>query len=485
MLKIVRGLGPVYGNAEPVIIDNRVFIPTEDEETGEVISPEEQRRIEDEERAERERRIKEEVDARVAQVLSDRSEALERERKKIIEDARSEAASITADAKAATMAVIDKANRECVKIKEIARQEGLTQGFSQGKEESLDKYKKYIDAAGKLLAEINAHKEAYYISNEEDLRATVFEVAQKVVHAELKASPEVIENILADAAKNFRNSDYIKIILSEEDMTERFKTDEKLINKIIPFIPDIEIVFDEDTEEGTIVLDNGSEIVDASIPTQLDFLKEILNNTRGVSDDEGFEADMSAAESTEEFNAEMSSELAGDTAEPMMFEESMAAEVPADIPMEEPLADGAAIAAENAVSEALAGIEEAEAAAENAVAAMENAAPVESAAAASESAAPEAIADNAVTAAEAEAAVPDMTEMTADNASAEDDGFAGSLFDGAAETPEEIPMDVPADDFVSAVSEAVDADITEAAPTAEAAAETKKSTKKRAKKSEE
>ena len=47
MLKIVRGLGPVYGNAEPVVIDNRVFIPTEDEETGEVISPEEQRRIED------------------------------------------------------------------------------------------------------------------------------------------------------------------------------------------------------------------------------------------------------------------------------------------------------------------------------------------------------------------------------------------------------------------------------------------------------
>lgn len=335
MLKIVRGLGPVYGNAEPVVIDNRVFIPTEDEETGEVISPEEQRRIEDEERAERERRIQEEVDARVAQVLNDRSEALERERKRIIEDAKSEAATITADAKATTMAVIDKANKECVKIKEIARQEGITQGFSQGKEESLDKYKKYIDAAGKLLAEINARKEAYYISNEEELRATVFEVAQKVVHAELKASPEVIENILADAAKNFRNSDYIKIILKEEDMTERFKTDEKLINKIIPFIPDIEIVFDNDTEDGTIVLDNGSEIVDASIPTQLDFLKEILNNTRGVSDDEGgFEPDESpkemltsgGEEAPEEFHAEMSSELAGDTEQAAFADEVPAVE---------------------------------------------------------------------------------------------------------------------------------------------------------------
>lgn len=329
MLKIVRGLGPVYGNAEPVVIDNRVFIPTEDEDTGEVISPEEQRRKEDEERAERERRIREEVDARVAKVLNDRSEALERERTRIIEDAKNEAASITADAKVATMAVIDKANKECVKIKEIARHEGHAEGFAEGKEESLDKYKKYIDAAGNLLSEINARKEAYYISNEEDLRATVFEVAQKVVHAELKASPEVIENILADAAKNFRNSDYIKIILREEEMTERFKTDEKLINKIIPFIPEIEIVFDEDTEEGTIVLDNGSEIVDASIPTQLDFLKEILNNTRGVSGDEGFEAVSIPAEAlgggaeiSEEFPVEISAELAGDVAEAAAFAEN-------------------------------------------------------------------------------------------------------------------------------------------------------------------
>lgn len=443
MLKIVRGLGPVYGNAEPVVIDNRVFIPTEDEETGEVISPEEQRRIEDEERAERERRIQEEVDARVAQVLNDRSEALERERKKIIEDARNEAASITADAKAATMAVIDKANRECVKIKEIARQEGHTQGFAEGKEESLDKYKKYIDAAGNLLSEINARKEAYYISNEEDLRATVFEVAQKVVHAELKASPEVIENILADAAKNFRNSDYIKIILREEEMTERFKTDEKLINKIIPFIPEIEIVFDEDTEEGTIVLDNGSEIVDASIPTQLDFLKEILNNTRGVSDDESFEPGnisdktpdemLGGAEISEEFPAEISAGLA----------ENTEAEVPMDI-----AADVVEEAAENAAAEALAGIAEAEAAVQNA---------------AEEGLAAEAFAETAA-------------EAIAEN----DDGFAGSLLDGAADVPMEIPadipMDSPVDDFVSAVSEA--------APESEVA-ETKKTTKKRAKKSEE
>lgn len=284
MLKIVRGLGPVYGNAEPVVIDNRVYIPTEDEETGEIISPEEQRRREEAEKAEEERRFNEAVDAKIAKILNDRAAALERERNKIVEDAKAKADGIAADAKAAAMAAKEKAERECVKIKEIARQEGHGEGFAEGKAEALDKYSKYVEAAGNLLSEINSRKEAYYISHEEELKQTVFAVAEKVVHAELKASPNVIDNILADAAKNFRNSDYIKIILKEEDMTERFRTDEKLINKIIPFIPEIEIVFDEDSEDGTIVLDNGSEIVDASVPTQLDFLKEILQNTRGESD---------------------------------------------------------------------------------------------------------------------------------------------------------------------------------------------------------
>ncbi|MDE7289552.1 MAG: hypothetical protein K2N71_08665, partial [Oscillospiraceae bacterium] len=225
------------------------------------------------------------------------------------------------------------------------------------------------------------------------------------------------------AAKNFRYSDYIKIILKEEEMTERFKTDEKLISKIIPFIPDIEIVFDEDTEDGTIVLDNGSEIVDASIPTQLDFLKEILNNTRGVSDDdEDFELGNApdsifsgGAEISEEFPAEIS----GDTVETAAFAENTEAEVPVDF-----------------AAETLACIAEAEAAVQNAAA--------------------EAVAEN-------------------------DSGFAGSLLDGGMGIPE----DVPADDFVSAVSEALPAsEVDEAVPETEVA-ETKKTTKKRAKKSEE
>ncbi len=340
MLKIVKGYGygyaPAYSVGEPVKIDNTVYMPGEDEETGEVISAEEQRRRAEEERAEQERRINEEIETRYAQMLAEHSAALEQERAKILEDGRNEAATLTAEAKAATMAVMEKAKRECSMLKEQARKEGYDEGFSEGKKDSLDKYEKYIDASGRLLAEINSRKEAYYVSAEEEMRQTVFELVNKIVRTELKINPQVIEGLIADAAKNFRNSDYIKITLAEDGITERFRTDEKLVKDIIPFIPEVEIELDEDAEEGTVIVDNGSEIVDAGVPTQLEFLKEIMRTTRGEGGSEVSEAfeiasDSVQGESLEESAAKGVEDSAagltgtGDTAEAYAAEEAATA----------------------------------------------------------------------------------------------------------------------------------------------------------------
>jgi len=344
LLKIVKGYGygcvPAYSVGEPVKIDNTVYMPGEDEETGEVISAEEQRRRAEEERAEQERRINEEIETRYAQMLAEHSAALEQERAKVLEDGRNEAATITAEAKAATMAVMEKAKRECAMLKEQARKEGYDEGFAEGKKDSLDKYEKYIDASGRLLAEINSRKEAYYVSAEEEMRQTVFELVNKIVRTELKINPQVIEGLIADAAKNFRNSDYIKITLAEDGITERFRTDEKLIKDIIPFIPEVEIELDEDAEEGTVKVDNGSEIVDAGVPTQLEFLKEIMRTTRGG--DSGSEAFEIASDSVQGESLEESAAKGG---------EDFAAEVTETAEMETAeayAAETAAIAAESA-----------------------------------------------------------------------------------------------------------------------------------------
>lgn len=276
-----------YGGQEPVVIDNTVYIPQENDDDNNFVSEEELRKKHLEEKAAEEKRFNDAVNAEVRRIIEMRSAELEQQRINILDAANKAAKATAEDAKKTTAAVLERASKECAILKEKAKAEGFKEGFDEGKKQSMEKCSKYIDASAQLLSDINAHKDAYYISNEKELRETLFLMVQKITKAELKTDHAVIERIIADAAKGFRNSDYIKISLADGEVSREIKTDEKLIKKLIPFIPDIDVEILPDAEEGTVILDNNEEIVDASVPTQLDFLKEILKNTREKTTTEG------------------------------------------------------------------------------------------------------------------------------------------------------------------------------------------------------
>jgi hypothetical protein len=69
--------------------------------------------------------------------------------------------------------------------------------------------------------------------------------------------------------------------MADNEESRKLKTDGTFIKQLIPFVEHIDIEILEDAPEGTVILDDDSEITDASVPTQLDLLKEILRNTRG------------------------------------------------------------------------------------------------------------------------------------------------------------------------------------------------------------
>lgn len=283
MLKIYKSPAYGFGDCVPVKIDNTVIMPSD--ETEAEFSEEELRRKRQEEKEAEEKRFRDAVNAEVARIIESGRAETERQRAQIISDAQRNAQSMAEDARSATAAVLERANKECALLKEKAKAEGFKEGFDEGKKQSLEKCSKYIDAAAQLLSDINAHKDAYYMENEEELKETLYCMVEKVTKEELKTDPKVIERIIADAAKSFRNSDYIKISLAEGQVSRELKSDEKLIKQLIPYIPDIDVEILPDAEEGTVILDNNEEISDASVPTQLEFLKEILRNTRGENND--------------------------------------------------------------------------------------------------------------------------------------------------------------------------------------------------------
>lgn len=279
MLKINRA-GYVF-DSTPVELAVEAPVSESEDKPEEEMSPEEIARCNEQKRAEEEkRRFNDEVDMRVNEILSAHRESVNEEARKILDAANVNAQLLAENTKNTAAEMLRKAQAECENIKAQAQKDGFSQGFEEGKTAAEKKCASYLEAAASFLGEINAHKEAYYISNEEELRKTVVDAVEKIVLEKLHEDDKIVERIIAQAAKSFRNSDFLKISLLEGEVTKEFCTDKEYVKSIAAGIPDIDIEYlpPDETPEGTVILDNGSEIVDASVPTQLEFLKEIIGN---------------------------------------------------------------------------------------------------------------------------------------------------------------------------------------------------------------
>jgi flagellar assembly protein FliH len=278
--KVVKSVIYSYDSQKPVTIDNKIIVP---EPESEVNTEEDIRLAEKRRKQAEEERFRKAVDDEVQRILAQSKAQADAYRDKIIAEAQAEAQAISSDAKATTKTVLEKAANEAAVMKEQAKRDGYKDGFEKGYAEARAKCERYVEAAAKFIAEINSKKEAYYISHEEQLKETLFEMVRKITLNELITDDRFVERVIANAAKSFRNSDYIKISVLEGEVSKEFVSDAEFVNKLIPFIPEIEVEYlnPDEAEPGTIILDNDTEIIDASVPTQLEFLKEIIRNTRG------------------------------------------------------------------------------------------------------------------------------------------------------------------------------------------------------------
>lgn len=234
------------------------------------------------------KRFNQAVIKRSEELILARKKQMDEDYERIVTAGKNSADKMIEDARSKTKAVFAATEEECERLREKSRKEGFDAGFEAGREEALKKCEKYLETAGALLSEINSKKEAYYISHEYELCETVLDMVRRITLSEIKTDPEVIDRIAANAAKSFRNSDYVKISVAQGEASREFVTDKEFVKSLIPFIPEIEVeeLDPLDAPPGTVVLDNGSEIIDASIPTQLEFLKEIMKTSHKEEQEE-------------------------------------------------------------------------------------------------------------------------------------------------------------------------------------------------------
>ncbi len=221
---------------------------------------------------------REQMIAQQQQELAALKESYIEQGKEVILEAKRRAENIiqTANENAASIAATAQEERNSVLIQ--AKAEGFEQGQKDGVEACLAAGRDVLNEAKAYAERINAQKEQLFADYEQDIYDTIMAIAKKVTLDSITSKDSTaVKRLIKKASKDFRNSDRIKITLNENGANEELTADYEYLKELCGGIPYIEVELLPDAEEGTVIIDNGSEITDAGIQTQLRMIQELGN----------------------------------------------------------------------------------------------------------------------------------------------------------------------------------------------------------------
>ncbi len=297
MFEVIKGSNPfknivIEGDA---VINNRIGIcsdenkPKEDEITAESISEDES----EENGSEKEEKKPEEPKIDFAE-LENLREQYRREgqeyavemRKRAdseFEKAREEAEKLVEEAKDKGRRLLAQIDEKSVHTYDEARKRGLDEGFMEGLKkgeeegyiQGLKKCKDGLLELKRFCGEVEKEKADILSEQRRSVFDLAMEVAEKITMTVFsQKDKKALEKMITAAAKEFRNTKNIRVTLSRHDLSEDMEADFRLYEKC--FSPTANVEFEVvDSESGTLMLENDTEIFDAGVSTQLKMIGEL------------------------------------------------------------------------------------------------------------------------------------------------------------------------------------------------------------------
>ncbi len=186
-----------------------------------------------------------------------------------VQDARNSAEIIKKEA-------AEESKRLAEEERKKAYAEGEKQGYDDGYVKALKKCKDSLLELKNTAEQITADKTDIMMQYERQLFDTIFDICQKVTAGALAQKDKgVITRMIREAGKKYRSSKTVKLSLSKLDISEEAEIDEDLLKDVFRSCENVDVEILEDAPAGTLMIDDGSEITDASVMTQLKMVEQL------------------------------------------------------------------------------------------------------------------------------------------------------------------------------------------------------------------
>lgn len=195
----------------------------------------------------------------------------------ILENARKQADKILADAR-----------EQAEILREQGYREGLETGEKDGTRQALEEHRKVLDAElhelrqniREVVTEVSVEKEKLIEQYIDDLKKISLAVAEKIIQTSLQSSGDIVKRMIISATDKMQRKQWVKIYVTKCETGISMEVDAEFLEALSKLSDNIKLITMDNGEPGTCIIELPDEIIDASVSTQLENIKDILNNVR-------------------------------------------------------------------------------------------------------------------------------------------------------------------------------------------------------------
>ena len=209
-----------------------------------------------------------------------REEARE-EAERILEEARQQAADIVEAARTQARSARDQAKRSGY---QTGYEEGHLEGKQTAEEEVRQRFQndflEFQEDMKRALQAVDRAQEDCVHTYLEELKDCAVAIGEKVIHISLKSSGEVIKQMIISATEKLKKTAWVKIYIDKYDYDMMMKADADVLEELSHLSDNIKFIVMDKEEDGSCIIEMPEEIVDISVNTQIENIRDILENIR-------------------------------------------------------------------------------------------------------------------------------------------------------------------------------------------------------------
>ena len=161
-------------------------------------------------------------------------------------------------------------------------EDGRKKAYEEHREELREECLKLQQKIEKYVTDMEHAKERVTEQYLDDLKNIALAIGEKIVKTSLKSSGDVVKNMILAATDKLKKTAWAKIYISDdpEERAGDIRGDADLLRELSRISDNVKIIVMEDASPGTCIVELPQEVMDISVGTQMENIKEILNNAK-------------------------------------------------------------------------------------------------------------------------------------------------------------------------------------------------------------